>query len=1097
MQTKSKYLLLAFSLSCLILAGCGTSSTSSSSALATTNLSGTLTDGPISNAKVSLATFKNGAISNEVLTDEEGNYTIQVSNAVINDLSDEDLPYIYASSTANSKVKTSGGSAKDLVEGQVNFRSLLAVNQLKTLVSDNKTAFTTTAVDTEADENLQDLARSLTISHVSNAKALVLESKLLAKGVLKEGEQINPKVLSRARTVAQTEISEALNEVAAVDLALEDPNSEETANLMMLAAVTKEIVEQGKIDDIVTSATAVKSLTNAAKFLLELSRERKAFTPTFNTRLSDRLSEVNSDLTNRLKGSVKTQVIDSLKGIDAAAAKEALDTDFTIPTEFLANQMFRFTDEEMSGIGNSAMVTFQATVGNTLKTFSVTQGVTSTYGRLLTYTDTADAANTLVFSYDNLPSSLKLVSIGADTINTHIGKLKLGITNVAAGVSVSLSKPVSAISGSSALSAGRFYEIEVNANANQYFLTLGSVKGAAGLPLPLGLVGVKGLIDSDTAFYLTAAKIKGRKFPVENGSITEALNEARQESIQGLKTAHKIASELRSSTNLSVKREAHLIYAVTNLAMHLNDISNPERTLSKLLDKLNVMDKGRNIFDFVAKIQKGSADEIVLNDVKGISDLQNYFATAPDSMVEALKRSIKAMIALESTLTGTEKLTDEILSLEWNGSTTIIQRKDLYFVNGALHLLKFAMHFLSAYNFDISDRAVQQIYASKNVITPITSFEMAAEFYSKEENQSPEITLLDVMKADPFFLTTRRGGPRLGGHLGAAKNDLLGAFDQVLRLVQAIEADGGDKNSGFYVDSDDLAELQYDKKVMLSLYNNLKGSYHPEITIGDKSGKDWYSLEASQGQTLVFHFDSTIRNAGPFDLNYVYGFDEEWYYDHNTQKHFMHRVNSFTRINTSFLFTRSVRSVLEGGSIKASTATSEEEMLESHVDQNGNLSATVTALFPGMKLIIFDDFEEGIPLAATAASLPETEAVNISLSMTGVSLPGNVSTSEPAKFRAYAKAYPVDTFISLDLGSDNVFTGKLKAYSTNIYATLHYSADGRFMGGSNDKFFYCWSSELNGLSSTIPTTLNFSNCGNTDYVPKDALVNGYILNNMK
>ena len=394
--------LMILSLLPLFLTGCVGSSSSGAGNTTTTELNGILTDGPISNAKVALATFKNGAISNEVLTDEDGNYTIQVSNSVINDLSDEDLPYIYASSTANSRVKTSGGSAKSLVEGQVNFRSLLAVNQLKTLVSDNKSTFTTDAVDTESDENLQDLARSLTISHVSNAKTLVLESKLLAKGVLKEGEQINPKVLSRARTVAKTEISEALNEVAAVELALEDPDSEETANLMMLAAVTKEIVEQGKIEDIVTSVSETESLTNAAKFLLELSRERKAFTANFSTRLTDRLNEVNSDLNTNLKGAVKTQVIDSLKGVDAAAATEALSADFTIPTEFLANQMFRISDKEMRSGNGSAMVTFQATVGDTDKTFSVVQSITSTYGRLLTYTDLADSGNTIVFSYNQL-----------------------------------------------------------------------------------------------------------------------------------------------------------------------------------------------------------------------------------------------------------------------------------------------------------------------------------------------------------------------------------------------------------------------------------------------------------------------------------------------------------------------------------------------------------------------------------------------------------------------------------------------------------------------------------------------------------------------
>ena len=181
---------------------------------------------------------------------------------------------------------------------------------------------------------------------------------------------------------------------------------------------------------------------------------------------------------------------------------------------------------------------------------------------------------------------------------------------------------------------------------------------------------------------------------------------------------------------------------------------------------------------------------------------------------------------------------------------------------------------------------------------------------------------------------------------------------------------------------------------------------------------------------------------------------------------------------------------------KPQTLHPEEEMLESHVDQNGNLSATVTALFPGMKLIIFDDFEEGVPSAATAASLPETDPIDISLALSNLSLPENVSTSEPEKFRAFVKANPVDTFVSLDLGSDDVFTGKLKAYSSDIYATLHYSEDGRFMGGSGDKFFYRWSSELSGIGVALPSMLNITNCESANYVPKDALVNGYILNDL-
>ena len=140
-------------------------------------------------------------------------------------------------------------------------------------------------------------------------------------------------------------------------------------------------------------------------------------------------------------------------------------------------------------------------------------------------------------------------------------------------------------------------------------------------------------------------------------------------------------------------------------------------------------------------------------------------------------------------------------------------------------------------------------------MTPITSFEMAVEHYSNEANQSPEISLLDVMKADSLFLTTRRGG-----HLRFARTSLLGALDQTLRLLQAIENDGGDKDSRFYVGSDDLAQLQYDKKVMLSIYNNLNGRYHPILVVIRRV--EWYSLEPVK-TTLVYILIVRFEIVGP------------------------------------------------------------------------------------------------------------------------------------------------------------------------------------------------------------------------------------------
>ena len=224
-----------------------------------------------------------------------------------------------------------------------------------------------------------------------------------------------------------------------------------------------------------------------------------------------------------------------------------------------------------------------------------------------------------------------------------------------------------------------FHSLEVSANNQDFTLILGSVRTGANKVFPLGVVGIKGLYDTDTMYTLKQASIKGLQFPFNKGSIAEALNEARRESAEGLKAAHQIASALRSSSNLKTKREANLVYAVTNLAMHLNaNTGSTKSTLSALLDKLNFMSKGRNIFDFISKAQKGDADALVLNDFKGLSDLQNYFAgTANDTMVAALQRSIEALDTVEVTAKDM-LLTDELMKLEWSGSYASFQRKDLY-----------------------------------------------------------------------------------------------------------------------------------------------------------------------------------------------------------------------------------------------------------------------------------------------------------------------------------------------------------------------------------------------------------------------------------
>ena len=99
----------------------------------------------------------------------------------------------------------------------------------------------------------------------------------------------------------------------------------------------------------------------------------------------------------------------------------------------------------------------------------------------------------------------------------------------------------------------------------------------------------------------------------------------------------------------------------------------------------------------------------------------------------------------------------------------------------------------------------------------------------------------------------------------------MDAMDHALLLMQQIEMlAGGDSNSMVYVKQSELDELKDSKKEVLSYYNNLSNSYHPGITVDGKSGQDWYSLKATEGRTLIFTDESTIRDPEVFDNDFIY-----------------------------------------------------------------------------------------------------------------------------------------------------------------------------------------------------------------------------------
>ena len=380
----------------------------------------------------------------------------------------------------------------------------------------------------------------------------------------------------------------------------------------------------------------------------------------------------------------------------------------SLGTYYMSNHMFRYSDEEMYSNKKMIQLTYMGSLDTDIRTMTVKQSVLNSNFRKLSFYDTTVNTGTAFVSFriDTFnPLKIDLISLGrgsagSSTIETAhfslpIDKLNVNtlITDTVSGATLNLDTPSTSVQGSESLSDGAFFPIEINAGNRVFTLILGSVKSSFGGIRPLGIVGHRGLLDSDTLYLLEKADIKGFKFPARTGSVDEAINEAKRLSADGLRAAHQISASLLNSSNQSSRREANLIYAITNLAMHLNDNRDPVRTLTKLLDKLNVTSTGRDLFDLMAKLESGQSGEILLNDFQGLSELQSYFADTPDSLCAAIDRSLQALESIENTISPNTPSYEVIMTLDWTDSTVYFQRKDLHLLHSAFHTLKFVLHF--------------------------------------------------------------------------------------------------------------------------------------------------------------------------------------------------------------------------------------------------------------------------------------------------------------------------------------------------------------------------------------------------------------------
>ncbi|MCO4784138.1 MAG: hypothetical protein KC646_17570, partial [Candidatus Cloacimonetes bacterium] len=347
-------------------------------------------------------------------------------------------------------------------------------------------------------------------------------------------------------------------------------------------------------------------------------------------------------------------------------------------------------------------------------------------------------------------------------------------------------------------------------------------------------------------------------------------------SIQDVESAHQIALAMKApSQTLETQNQGHLIYAITNLASHLATGPDSDIGLGQLLDKLNFEEVGRNVFDFTSKMIKNSDDSLSLGDLQGLYDLQSYFVDGDTSLLFAISKSIQS---LDFILQNSSFGLDEIMMVTLHDETTRFQVKDIYALKAGMQALSFALNYLSAHNLDMIKSTRDNLFTSDGETAPIatvTSFADALEYVSKDENSNVvdqlfrDEKLLDVFKDEASQMLAFRDGS--GAIMNNAKLALMNSAESAIRFMDILlDNQGGSTGSAFYMKENELEDAKEQKKVLLSIWNNLSGAYHPDFTIDGKSGDAWYNLNVEGDDIVQFTFESNDNRLNGFDLSYVY-----------------------------------------------------------------------------------------------------------------------------------------------------------------------------------------------------------------------------------
>ncbi|PCJ18161.1 MAG: hypothetical protein COB02_11270 [Candidatus Cloacimonadota bacterium] len=312
----TKILLFAIAIATLlILPGCGASSSNDDGSVITVPevtppsasksiipLKVTLKDGIIRNAIVQLASLLKGKLNISAETDFGGVAILSIPSSVIETLATNDLLYIYGESKSNSTIDVNGAT-RPLKEGQVKLKSFLPKpSELQAILNSGL--------------KLEDhplVKKATTVSHFTNAEAVLFDNELKKKGLITTAS--NPNTIINTSGSLDEILTTLRNEIQKV-------GTPTIKKFKLIAASTKAIIEQG-ISTILQGQTI--SITNSDLILLELAEnETLTLEPSFESNILPALqTQINLDIQSNEFDSL---LFTSVNGTSFTSALETITT---------------------------------------------------------------------------------------------------------------------------------------------------------------------------------------------------------------------------------------------------------------------------------------------------------------------------------------------------------------------------------------------------------------------------------------------------------------------------------------------------------------------------------------------------------------------------------------------------------------------------------------------------------------------------------------------------------------------------------------------------------------------------------------------------